>query len=52
MKQRIGEKIKLTSYSELLGISDEQSSIDLESIRLNHLKIIHLRSRWIERWKI
>ena len=38
MKQRIGEKIKLTSYSELLGISDEQSSIDLEINQIKSFK--------------
>lgn len=38
MKQRVGEKIKLTSYSELLGISDEQSSIDLEINQIKSFK--------------
>ena len=38
MKQRIGEKIKLTSYSELLGISDEQNSINLEISQIKSFK--------------
>ena len=38
MKQRIGEKIKLTSYSELLGISDEQNSINLEISQIKAFK--------------
>ena len=38
MKQRIGEKIKLTSYSELLGISDEQNSINVEISQIKSFK--------------
>lgn len=34
MKSRIGEKIKLTSYNDLLGIGSEENSIEVELSRI------------------
>lgn len=34
MRSRIGEKIKLTSYNDLLGISGEENSIEVELSRI------------------
>ena len=35
MKERIGQKIKLTNYEALLGVSNEESAVDV-SIRDIH----------------
>ena len=34
MKQRAGEKIKLTSFNDLMGISEGESSVELEISRI------------------
>lgn len=34
MKQRVGEKIKLTSFNDLMGISEGESSVELEISRI------------------
>ena len=34
MKQRVGEKIKLTSFNDLMGISEGESSVEIEISRI------------------
>lgn len=34
MKERIGTKIKLTSYDELLGASAEEGSVDIDILKI------------------
>ena len=36
MKERVGQKIKLTNYEALLGVSNEESAVDV-SIRDIHI---------------
>ena len=34
MKRRPGQKIKLTSIDELLGVNNEESALDLEIVKI------------------
>ena len=34
MKRRPGQKIKLTSVEELLGVNNEESAIDIEIVKI------------------
>lgn len=38
MKSRAGQKIKLTSVEELLGVSNEESSLEIEINRIHSFK--------------
>lgn len=49
MKNRSGEKIKLTSIDELLGVVNEESAMEIESM---HLKIILSKYWMMKRWQI
>ena len=37
MKRRPGQKIKLTSVEELLGVNNEESAIDIEIVKIRPL---------------
>ena len=43
MKSRSGEKIKLTSIDELLGVVNEESAMEIDISKFMLLRIIHLR---------
>ena len=38
MNNRIGQKIKLTSVEELLGVANEESAMDLEIAKIRPFK--------------
>ena len=40
MKRRPGQKIKLTSVEELLGVNNEESAIEIRSFRNHPFKVI------------
>ena len=43
MKNRSGEKIKLTSIDELLGVVNEESAMEIEISRIHaFLSLIHI----------
>ena len=48
MKSRSGEKIKLTSIDELLGVVNEESAMEIEM----RLKIILSKYWMMKRWQI
>ena len=54
-KLRPGQKIKLKSVEELLGVSNEESAMDIESQRSDHLRTTRSRSWTMKRcrnwWK-
>ena len=38
MKRRPGQKIKLTSVEELLGVNNEESAIDIEIVKIRSFR--------------
>lgn len=51
MKNRSGDKIKLTSINELLGVVNEESAMEIEIRRIHSLRIILLKLWMTKRWK-
>ena len=49
MKNRSGEKIKLASIDELLGVVNEESAMEIEIRRSIRLKIIRSRCWMMKR---
>ena len=52
MKNRSGEKIKLASIDELLGVVNEESAMEIEISKIHAFKIIRSRCWMMKRCRI